>query len=225
MIIKNMALELRPRERLMREGIQSVSDVELIAVLLGTGSKNRSAIDLAYEIISMDSRGTGHLIDAGVKELMRIDGIGEAKACRIAAAFELAKRAAGARGPETVSIDSPSSCVELFMEKMRYYRKEYFNVLLLDSKGNILKEENVSVGDLSTSIVNPRESFTEAVRSSAAAVIFVHNHPSGDPAPSEEDIAVTERLKKSGDILGINVLDHLIIGDGTYASLKEMGYI
>ena len=225
MIIKEMAKDQRPRERLIRDGKQMLSTAELLAILIGTGSKERSALDLANSILALDERGVGYLMDLTVSELMEIDGVGEAKACRITAAFELAARLSGQRARDEVRIGSSDDVAKLFMEKMRYLKKEFFNVLLLDTKGDIIKEENVSVGDLATSIVHPRESFTGAVRNSAAAVIFVHNHPSGDPSPSGEDLEVTKRLAEAGKILGIRVLDHIIIGDGVFVSLHEQGYI
>ncbi len=225
MIIKELAREERPRERLIRHGKDRLSNAELIALLLGSGTAKMSAVDLGNRILAEGGRGLASLADMSFGELIQIDGVGEAKACRIIAGLELARRISAAKAHELGRVTSPGDVASMFMEKMRYYKKEFFNVLLIDSKGNVIKEENISVGDLSSSIVNPRESFAGAVKSSAAAVVFVHNHPSGDPSPSGEDLDVTERLKKAGSILGINVLDHIIIGDGVYVSLREKGYI
>lgn len=225
MIIKEIAAGERPRERMRRLGRQSLSNAELIALMIGSGTKNVSAVDLGNRILSEAGGGLKDLADMTVDELMRIDGVGEAKACRIIAGLELAGRISATRRGAVEKVSSPEEAAGLFMEKMRYLKKEFFNVLLLDSKGNVLKEENISVGDLSTSIVHPRESFAGAVRAGAASVVFVHNHPSGDPSPSAQDLEVTDRLKRAGEILGIDVLDHIIIGDGVFVSLHEKGYI
>lgn len=225
MIIKDMAAEERPRERLIRFGSGSLSNAELLAVLVGSGTKDMSAVDLGNRILSEGGGGLRSIADFTAEELVRIDGVGEAKACRIIAGLELAKRIASLKHTDDGKIGSPADAAGMFMEKMRYLKKEFFNVLLLDSKGQVIGEENISVGDLSSCIVHPRESFHHAVRSGAAAVVFLHNHPSGDPSPSSEDLAVTERLKRAGEVLGIEVLDHIIIGDGIYVSLREKGYI
>ena len=225
MIIKELAKEERPRERLMRFGSESLSNAELMAIIIGTGTKSLSAVDLGHRILAEGGGGLRTLAYMSVSELIGIEGLGEAKACRIVAGLELAKRISSLRNTDRIEISSPETAAAVFMEKMRYLKKEFFNVLLLDSKGNILKEENISVGDLRSSIVHPRESFAQAVKCGAAAVVFVHNHPSGDPTPSEEDLEVTKRLKDAGEILGIDVLDHIIIGDGIYVSLSDKGYI
>ncbi len=225
MIIREIAVDERPRERLLKEGKESLSNAELLALLIGSGSANRSAIDLGNDIISLGKGGLAHLADCRTSELMKVEGVGEAKACRIVAGIELAKRIASSERGSRPRITSAAIAADTVMEKMRYHKKEYFNALLLDAKGTLICEENIAVGDLSSSIVHPRESFTSAVRLSAASVIFVHNHPSGDPSPSDEDRAVTDRLVRAGDILGINVLDHIIVGDGRYVSFRELGYI
>jgi len=221
MIIRELPEVERPREKLIRYGKEHLTNTELIALLLGTGSKGESAIGLAENLLSMDDDGLLHLANCSVEELSGIKGMGPAKAGKLLAAMELGSRMATTQRPERVRIESTFDVVGIFMEKMRYHKKEYFNVLLLNAKGGILAVETIAVGDLSSSIVHPREAFLAAVKRSAAAVIFIHNHPSGNPKPSPQDIEVTQRLCETGKILGINVLDHIIIGDGTYISMKE----
>ena len=221
MIIRELPTEERPREKLISLGCSVVSNAELLAILIGTGTKDRSALDLAASLLAAEEDGLGNLAGSTPEEICRISGMGIAKACRIIAAFELGRRLATRPLPGRVLITSPDSIADLFMEEMRYYRKEFFQVLLLNSKGEIISIEKSSVGDLSSTIVHPREIFSGAVRRSAAAVVFVHNHPSGNPEPSGEDQEVTLRLIEAGKILGIRVLDHIIIGDGIYVSFRQ----
>ena len=157
--------------------------------------------------------------------MVQVKGIGPAKAVQIKAAFELGRRLATAPRPDQDRINNPRQAAELFMEELRYKKKEYFFLLLLDTKNQVICREKISVGSLSSSIVHPREIFTIPVRRSAASVILVHNHPSGDPTPSQEDLEVTRRLVEAGQLLGIIVQDHIIIGDGCYVSFKEKGFI
>ena len=225
MIIKEMPVSERPREKLLAFGPQSLANRELLAILIGSGTKDRTALGIADELLQMDSRGLGILNECTAADLSSIGGIGKAKAALILAALELGKRMATQAGSYEKRISCTGDVIDTCMERMRYYQKEHFNALLLNSKGMLIHEENVSVGDLSGSIVHPREAFKTAVNKSAAAVIFVHNHPSGDPTPSKEDLDITRRLCEAGSILGIRVFDHVIIGNGMYISLKEQGYI
>jgi len=206
-------------------GKESLSDAELLSILIQTGSGEKSAADLAEEILALDDDGMAFIRDCMPEELIRIRGIGAAKACQIMAAVELGRRTASHPGKARQRIGSSQDVADIFLEKMRYHKKEFFDVVLLNAKGGIMAVENVAVGDLCSSIVHPREAFSSAVRRSAAGVIFMHNHPSGDPQPSRDDIDVTQRLCETGRILGISVLDHIIIGDGTYISFKEKGLI
>lgn len=225
MIIREMPESERPREKLMQHGSASLANRELIAILLGSGTKEKSALKIADELLVLRGSGLRDLCYLTAADLSKIKGIGTAKASVLLAAIELGKRLAAETKTNVRRISEISDVLDICMQRMRYYKKEYFNALLLNSKGEIISEENISVGDLSGSIVHPREAFFEAVNRSAAAVIFVHNHPSGDPAPSSEDIAVTRRLCEAGNILGIKVFDHVIIGDGLHVSLKAEGYI
>lgn len=221
MKIREMRESQRPREKMVLYGSQALTDSELLAILLKTGTRNRSAIEVADIILNHGAEGLRNIADMSLEELQSFEGVGLAKACQIKAAVELGRRIAQSRIIDKGRVTAIGDVLDMFMEEMRYEKKELFKALLLDSKGGILSKETISVGDLSSSIVHPRETFKSAVRRSAASVLFVHNHPSGDPTPSKEDIVVTRRLVEAGDILGITVLDHVVIGDGTYVSLKE----
>lgn len=221
MKIREMADTEKPREKMMRSGRETLSNAELLAILIRTGTDGKSAVDVAGEVLAMDKRGLVYLAECTASELAGIRGIGNAKACQIMAAVEIGQRIATSPRPPAERASGVMEIVDIYMERMRYYKKEFFNALLLNAKNEIISEENISVGDLSSSQVHPREAFNPAIRKSAASVVFVHNHPSGDPTPSREDIGVTMRLMEAGEILGIRVLDHIIIGDGTYVSFKQ----
>ncbi|MEA4922589.1 MAG: DNA repair protein RadC [Eubacteriaceae bacterium] len=225
MIMRDMPASERPREKMANCGSEALSNGELLAILIRTGTKEKTAVRLADDLLAMDRDGIIYLAECSLEELSAVKGIGPAKACQIKAAVELGRRIATVPRREREKVASTEDVVSIYMEKMRYYKKEFFNTLLLSAKGEIISEENIAIGDLCSSIVHPRESFTSAVKKSAAAVIFIHNHPSGDPAPSSEDVEVTKRLCEAGEILGIRVLDHIIIGDGRYTSFKAKGLI
>lgn len=218
--IKDLPLNERPREKLNKYGVNSLSNAELIAVIIRTGQRQDTAIDLANRILSIDSSGIGFLSHASIEELKTVKGIGDCKAAQIQAAIELGKRISTNRDEKT-KVDSPKILVDLLMEKMRYLQKEHFKIAILDTKNQIISIERISIGNLNASIVHPREVFNIAIRRSANAIILVHNHPSGDPTPSKEDINITNRLIEAGSIIGIKVLDHIIIGDNRYVSFKE----
>lgn len=217
-------MESRPRERLLKEGAGALSDIELLAIMLRTGTMDMTALDLATLLLSKYRNLLG-LMQVSVEELNSLKGIGLAKAAQIKAALELGRRVAVAAAGDGDSIRSPEDAAALVMEDMRHLDKEHFMALLLNVKNRVLAREIISIGTLNTSSVHPRELFKPAVRRSAASVILVHNHPSGDPSPSNEDLEVTRRLVEAGKILGIQVLDHLIIGDKEFVSLKAMGHI
>ena len=223
MQIKSLPASERPVEKACAIGIEKLSNAELIALILHTGTKNKSAIRLAEDLLSRLPEGISDLGNFCLEELLCIDGIGKTKACTILAAVELGKRIAASPRSDSFSIESSDDVAGLFMEELRYVKKEHFKSVLVNAKGDIISIENISVGELSSTVVHPREVFHMAIRKSASAVIFVHNHPSGDPRPSKEDIETTQRLIEGGQILGIRVLDHIIIGDGTFISLREMG--
>lgn len=222
--LKEIPSELRPRERLLKEGPGALSDIELLAIMLRTGTANTSAVDLATMLLSK-YENLRNLLHVSVEELNSFKGIGTAKAAQIRAALELGRRVATAVAGERVSIRSPEDAAALVMEEMRHLDREHFMALLLSVKNQVIAKELISIGTLNTSSVHPRELFKPAIRRSAASIILVHNHPSGDPEPSREDCEVTERLVEAGKLLGIEVLDHLIIGDNKFVSLKAKGFI
>ncbi|MGL4485225.1 MAG: RadC family protein [Anaerovoracaceae bacterium] len=216
----------RPRERLVKVGAKALNNAELLAILLDTGTRQKTAIGLAEEILASNTvNGISRLEDVSLQELQRFQGVGIAKASHIVAAVELGKRISTKATGAKMKLNSTKDIVKIFMERMRHYNKEYFVILMLNTKSEIIREETISIGDLSTSIVHPREVFLEAIRRSAAAIALVHNHPSGNPEPSQDDIEVTERLIKAGEVVGISVLDHVIIGDGKFVSLKSRGLV
>ena len=219
-----MPLEERPRERMKEIGAGRMSNAELIAILLRTGYHEETAIRLAERVIAQ-AGGLRFLPDYTLEELQEIKGIGLAKAVQIQAALELGKRMSSTLRPENLLLSSPQEVAGFLMEEMRYYRKEYFKIILLNTKNHIISVEDISIGSLNSSIVHPREIFNLPVKKSAASIILVHNHPSGDPSPSREDLEVTKRLVEAGILLGINVLDHIIVGEGKFLSFKEKGLI
>jgi DNA repair protein RadC len=222
-LIKDLPIEERPRERLQKYGAQALSDAELLAVLIRTGTRSESALVLAQRILKGDigKSGLAYVVDSSIEELSKIKGIGAAKAVQIKAAVELGRRIASYNQRKQVVIKSPLDVKDLLMEEMRFLEKEYFKTILLNVKNHVISVEDISIGSLNSSIVHPREVFKPAIRRSSASILLVHNHPSGDPTPSREDIEVTERLVEAGKILGINVLDHIIIGSDSIISLKE----
>lgn len=223
--IKEMAKSERPREKLINFGVSSLSNAELLAILIRTGTKEASAIDLAQRVLSAREDGLRYLGDCTTDELSHLKGIGKTKACQIIAAVELGKRLSMSTSKARLNIKSPRDVANIFMEEMRYYKKEYFKSILLNTKNQIIANEDISIGSLNSSLVHPREVFVGAIRKSASSIILMHNHPSGNPNPSNEDIKITKRLIEAGKIIGIEVLDHIIIGDGQFISLKEISII
>lgn len=222
-MIREMPEAERPREKIFSSGVSSLSNTELVAVLIGSGTKQSSALDLAARVLAADRSGILFLRDASPEELCTVKGIGTARAAVLLAAAELGRRIMTAPRKRKISVSTPEDTAAIFMEDMRYLKKEHFRVLLLNVKNEIISVGDVSVGSISSSEAHPREVFAEAVRRGAANVILIHNHPSGTPAPSRADIELTKRLYEAGVILGIQVLDHIIIGDGIFVSMKREG--
>ncbi|MFC2071908.1 DNA repair protein RadC [Chloroflexota bacterium] len=221
--IHDLPISERPRERLQRFGVEALSAQEILAVILGRGIAGESVTVTAQRLLSKFGSLKG-MASASVEELAQVRGIGLAKAAQIKAAFELANRVEGSpESSKKLSVKTPDEVVGLVRGSLRGKKKEHFLVLLLDTRGQLIKTSEVSIGSLDSSIVHPREVFKEAISASAASVIFVHNHPSGDPEPSEDDIKLTERLAQAGEIMGIDVLDHIIICDNDFLSLKSKG--
>lgn len=220
--MQDIPAEERPRERLMTYGPQSLSHAELLAILLRTGTANESAVQLASKMIKQ-AGGLRNLADLGIEQMTQMKGIGTAKAIQVQAGIELGRRMAKAKMGERTVIRSPKDAAQYVMEDLRYLQKEHFVCLFLNTKNHVLAQETLSIGSLNASIVHPREIFRAAIKRSSASIICAHNHPSGDPTPSPEDIQITERLVQAGELIGIEVLDHVIIGDKHYISLKEQG--
>lgn len=222
--IRDIPAEMRPREKLLRYGPLALTEQELLAIIIRTGNREQNAIQLAESLLYSfrDLRGLNAASSEEITEAA--NGMGPAKAAQVKAALELGRRL-NLQETEVVKVRSPQDVAAWVMEDMRYLRQEHFKILLLNTKNGIIACEEVSRGSLNSSIVHPREVFTNAIRRSAAAVILIHNHPSGDPTPSQEDINVTRRLVEVGRLVGIDVLDHLIIGDGVWCSMKERGYV
>lgn len=221
MNMKDIPEEERPVEKSISMGVGTLSNSELVAVLLGSGNREKSAIGLAEEIISSDSNGICFLAEATASELMNFSGVGEKKAARLVAAIELGKRISTKPKDKRIKIESADHMAQLFMEELRHEKKEHFQAALLNVKGELISIEEISIGGLNNTSAHPREAFAMAIKKAAAAVIFCHNHPSGDPEESNDDILLTKRLYDAGKILGIDVLDHIIIGDGVYNSLRK----
>lgn len=221
--IHDLPVSERPRERLNKYGVEALSAQEILAIILGRGISGESVTVTSQRLLSQFGNLRG-IADATIEELAKVRGIGPAKASQIKAAFELANRLAHSHESEKKSVvKAPEDVVNLIQKKLKGKKKEYFLVLCLDTRGKLIKMSEVSVGSLDSSIVHPREVFKEALTASAASVIFAHNHPSGEPEPSEDDIKLTKRLADAGDILGIEVLDHVITGDNDFRSLKREG--
>lgn len=219
--VKELPIDDRPREKLLLRGPQSLSDAELVAILLRTGKKGKSVLEIARELISSEGN-LAMLATKTVDSLQLISGIGKDKAATLAAAFELSRRILSQ--PKWVAnkkIASPQDVAEIFIPILRDENKEKFIVVCLNSANKIIKFETISIGNLNSSVVHPREVFKVAIDNSSASIILIHNHPSGNPEPSNEDIRITKKIVESGKIMEIPVFDHLIIAGDTYTSFVE----
>ena len=221
-MIRDLPLGERPRERLAACGAASLSHTELLAILLRIGVRGESALKQAERIL-VHFQGLRGLAGASVDEIASLPGVGKAKACLITAAVELGRRLSTTETAECPMIRSPRDAAELVMGRLRFLDREHFLAILLNARNQPLGVETISVGHLTASLVHPRELFKAAIQKSAAAVILAHNHPSGDTTPSQEDLMLTRRLREGGELLGIEILDHIVFGDNRYASLKEKG--
>jgi DNA repair protein RadC len=229
LLIRDMAAHERPRERLLQAGAEALRNAELIAILLRTGLKGASAVAVADELL-VTFRTLGELARASVDDLRRVKGVGRDKAIALKAAFTLAQRMAAELHGEAPLLDTPERVADLLREDNRTLEVETFQVLLLNTRRRLIRCERLTQGLLDTLLVHAREVFRAAILANAAAVVLVHNHPSGDPTPSEADIKVTRDLIRAGQLLKIEVLDHVILGrrsaerERDYASLRELGY-
>ena len=217
-----------PYERFVSYGAESLTDVELLAIILRTGTKEKSALELADDILHLQSNLQGKLIGLhhiSLEELQRIPGIGEVKAVKIKAISELAIRMAAQAVKEKVSFLKADDFAQYYMEQLRHETAECAVLVMLDNKGHLLADKVISRGSVNASIVSPREVFIQALKAQATSIVLVHNHPSGDATPSCADKNITVQLKECGKLMNIPLIDHIIIGDHTYSSFRELGYI
>jgi DNA repair protein RadC len=222
--IKDWPEDERPRERLLRRGAESMSDAQLIAIILRTGGHGKSAMDAAMELIDAFG-GLRELEQASISEICALKGLGTAKAAQLKAALELGRRVLADTAKRGPAFSAGKDVYEYFHPRFVCLKKEVFHCAMLDVKNRLIRDSRISEGTLTSSLIHPREAFREAIKEAAVSVIFVHNHPSGDPHPSREDITITGRLESAGETVGIKVLDHIIIGDGQYISMLEKGYL
>ena len=226
--LKELPVSERPYEKCEKNGTAMLSDAELLAVILRSGTKDQTAIDLATKVLSIDPfyEGILGICHTSREELQKIPGIGKVKAMQILCIAELSKRLASAKVEDKISFHSPASIADYYMERMRHLSREEMMKDPTSSSGTsglsgVIKELTVSVGTVNQTVASPRELFLEALRCEAVSVLMIHNHPSGDPTPSRQDILTTKRMKEAGEFLGIPLCDHIIIGDQTYLSFRE----
>lgn len=224
--IKDLPERERPQEKMIYSGAESLSTAELLALIIRNGTSNRSAVQLAEDVLAYVEKNIGDMRDVTVHELCRLDGIGTAKACSLVACMELTQRFQSS-SPETVRdvLRSPDSVARLLMEDMRGLKQEQVVEVLLNSRCEVQSKIVVSKGSINAAPMQPADVFRGAIRNGAAGIVLAHNHPSGDPTPSKEDIQVTRRMQEAGKLMGIQILDHLIIGNGRYVSLRTEGYM
>ncbi len=218
MKIKEMLEDSRPRERLVKHGAGNLSDAEILAIILQQGTRDENVIDMSSRLIS--KYGLDKLSECSLKELQEIKGIGFAKACQIQSLFEFNKRHASAK-KTTKKISCAEDAFNLFHPRLRDEKHENFIVLMLNTKNHIIGEETISKGTIDSSIIHPREVFRPAIKNSTSRIILIHNHPSGDPTPSKADKRITQSIIEAGKVLGIQVIDHIIVGDGKYTTWSE----
>lgn len=223
--IKEMPLNQRPYEKLELYGAPRLSDAELIAIIIKSGTVKEKSTDIALRILGKHHSGLLGLHHLSLEELKEINGIGRVKAIQLKALAEISNRISRVTQKEKMNINSPSTVAAVYMEDMRHLEREHLVVVLMDTKHNIIEDYTLSIGTVNASLIHPREVFIYALKKGAVTILLLHNHPSGNPDPSPQDIAVTERIKEAGEILGVSLMDHIIIGDGTYVSLREKGYI
>lgn len=219
--MKNLPEQDRPREKMIKQGAAALTDAELLAILLRTGTKEKSALTLAQDIVSLNQEKLLFLEQCDVASFCKIKGVGQTKAVTIVAALELGRRVSMSDISDLSIIKSPHDAAKVFVPLLRSEKKEQFYVMLLNIKNKLLSVERISIGTLNATMAEPRDVFSLAMSKNAAALILAHNHPSGDPTPSSDDRATTERMIEAGDVLGIKVLDHIIVGAARYYSYKD----
>lgn len=220
--------EAMPYERFLKYGAESLTDTELLAIILRTGTKDKSALELASDILHLQENMQGKLVglhQLSLAQLKSIPGIGEVKAVKVKSIGELARRMAVQSIRRKPKYDSPDKLAEYYMESMRHYPTECVMLVMLDNKGHMLGEHMISKGTVNASLISPREIFILALKHDASSIILIHNHPSGDPTPSKADRQITRQVYECGKLMNIPLIDHIIIGDHTYSSFKELGLI
>lgn len=222
-----MYREERPYEKCERFGAENLTNVELLAILLRTGTRGENSIQLAEKILHpiFSQEGILNIHQWSMEQLMQVKGIGKVKAIQILCLSELAKRLAKASAHSGLNFSTPASIAQYYMEDMRHCRQEIMKLLLLNTKVKLIGETDISKGTVNASLITPRELFVEALQKNAVSIILLHNHPSGDPTPSKEDVLLTRRVKDAGALIGIELLDHIVIGNNCFVSLKEKGFI
>lgn len=227
MTMKEKSESLRPYEKCLLKGAQTLSDEELLAVIIRCGTKNENSVALAERVLSLGAQGGGllNIMDLSVKDLMKVRGIGKVKAVQVKCIGELSRRIVKCSHNRQMKFDSAQSVADYYMEDMRYLKREKIMALMLDTACHYVGEYEVSLGTVNTSLISPREIFIEALKCEAVNIILVHNHPSGNPEPSSEDIVMTGNIGSIGKFIGIGIIDHIIIGDNTYISLRDKGII
>lgn len=225
--IKQIPAEQRPYEKCVLYGAQVLSDAELLAVIIRTGVSGISSIQLAENVLQQCShiKGLSAIMHLTLEELMTMKGVGQVKAVQIMCIAELAKRIARTTVNNHVEWNSPEIVAAYYMEELRHKEQEELRLILLNTKNKLIQDIVLTRGTVNASLISPREIFLEALRYHAVHIILMHNHPSGDPKPSSEDISITLRVQEAGELLGIYLLDHIIIGDCTYVSMKSSGYL
>ena len=225
--LKELPISERPDEKALHQGVDSLSDGELLALIIRSGTYERRSTDVASDILDAHPIYKGligiHYLD--YRSLCRIDGVGKVKALQILCISELTKRISRCNHNKRDSFHSPRIIASFFMEEMRTRDREQMIIILLDAKSRLLEYSPISTGTVNASLVQPREIFMYALKHNAVNIIMLHNHPSGDPSPSKQDLLVTKRVKEAGALVGIPLLDHIIIGDNQYISLNERGYV
>lgn len=226
-IMKEISETERPYEKSYKYGVEILSDAELLAVILRTGSRQANALSTAYRILDAHPihKGIVGLNYLTTEELEDISGVGKVKAIQMKCLAEISKRMAKASLKPFISFESPQSIADYFMENTRYLEKEYVYILMFDSKHKLLKDVRLSEGTVNSSLLSPREVFTTALKFDAVYIVLVHNHPSGDPSPSRQDIEITDHVNSAGRMIGIELSDHIILGNNCYVSLAERGII
>lgn len=219
-VIADLPIDERPRERLMRHGAATLSDAELIAILIGSGMRGKNAVEVARDIID---QGIVGIARREVAEIAAVSGVGPAKAARIVAAVELGRRLSSFRGEERDPVRDPEAMARHLIARYSHHVQERLGAVFLDAKNRIIREREVYVGTLNMTTVSTRDILRLALQENAAAVIIFHNHPSGDPAPSAEDLLFTKKMVEAGGLMGIDVLDHLILGANRWVSLRQRG--